>query len=51
MNNKTILSLGIMLSISASAFGWGQKGHAVTAFIAEKHLTPAAKAACDSIIN
>lgn len=51
MNSKTILSLGIMLSMSASAFGWGQKGHDVTAFIAEKHLTPDAKAACDSILG
>lgn len=37
--------------MSASAFGWGQKGHDVTAFIAENHLTPAAKAACDSIFG
>ena len=51
MKSKTILSFGIMLSMSASAFAWGQKGHDVTAFIAEKHLTPAAKAACDSILN
>lgn len=51
MNRKTILSIGVMLSMSVSAFGWGQKGHDVTAFIAEKHLTPAAKEACDSILK
>lgn len=51
MNAKSIFSLGIMLSVSASAFAWGQKGHDVTAFIAEKHLTPTAKAACESILD
>lgn len=51
MNAKSIFAFGIMLTMSASAFGWGQKGHDVTAFIAEKHLTPAAKAACDSIFG
>lgn len=51
MNSKTLLSFGIMLSMSASAFGWGQKGHDVTAYVAEQHLTPAAKAACDEIYD
>lgn len=51
MNNKTLLSISVMLSMSASAFGWGQKGHDTTAFIAENHLTPATKAACDSILD
>lgn len=51
MNNKTILSFGLTLTMTLSAFGWGQKGHDVTAFIAEKHLTQAAKAACDSILG
>ncbi|MCM1489891.1 MAG: S1/P1 nuclease [Muribaculum sp.] len=49
--NKTLLSLGIMLSMATSAFGWGQKGHDVTAYIAEQHLTPTAKAAVDSIYD
>lgn len=48
---KTLLSLGIMLSMTVSAFGWGQKGHDVTAYIAEQHLTPAAKAAVDAIYD
>lgn len=30
----------IMTLTSMSAFAWGQKGHDVTAFIAENHLTP-----------
>lgn len=51
MNHKTLLSFGVMLSMSATAFGWGQKGHDTTAYIAECHLTPAAKAACDSIFD
>ncbi len=36
---------------SISAFGWGQKGHDVTACIAEKHLTPATRHAVDSILE
>lgn len=37
--SKTLLTLGLTLG-SLSAFGWGQKGHDVTVFIAEKNLTP-----------
>lgn len=51
MVKKSILSLGLLLTLPATAFGWGQKGHDVTAFIAEKHLTPAAKAACDKLFE
>lgn len=41
MNLKKLLfsASTIIFSISA-AFGWGQKGHDVTAYIAEQHLTP-----------
>lgn len=38
---KLIFSL-IMAAGTLSAFGWGQKGHDATAYIAEQHLTPAA---------
>lgn len=51
MVKKSILSLGLMLAIPTTAFGWGQKGHDVTAFIAEKHLTPATKAVCDKLLD
>ena len=34
-----------------SSWGWGQKGHDVTAYIAERHLTPATAAAVDSIFD
>ena len=33
------------------AMGWGQKGHDTTAFIAQQHLTPKAKATVDSILE
>lgn len=36
---KTLLTVCAGLS-SLMAFGWGQKGHDVTVFIAENHLTP-----------
>jgi len=39
-----------LLSFSLS-FAWSQKGHDVTAYIAERHLTPSAKAAVDSILE
>lgn len=51
MIRKNILTFGLAVTMTATAFGWGQKGHDVTAFIAEKHLTPAAKAVCDSLLN
>lgn len=44
--------ISILMSMAAvSVFGWGQKGHDVTACIAEKHLTPAAKTAVDSLLE
>lgn len=47
---KLILSIFVpMMALQASA--WSQKGHDVTAYIAEQHLTPATKAAVDSILD
>lgn len=44
--------ISIFMSVAAvSAFGWGQKGHDVTAFIAENHLTPTTRAAVDSLLE
>ena len=37
--NRTILAISLLTG-SLSGFSWGQKGHDVTAFIAENHLTP-----------
>lgn len=52
---KTIDRLFIAATLNLvcvfSAGAWGQKGHDVTAYIAEQHLTPAAKAAVDSIFE
>lgn len=39
---KTLLILIICLLPTKSLFAWGQKGHDVTAYIAECHLTPEA---------
>ena len=52
MNLKKLLfsASAIVLSVSA-AFGWGQKGHDVTAYIAEQHLTPTTTAAINDILN
>lgn len=48
---KSIL-LASLLSLSPiAAFGWGQKGHDTVAYIAEQHLTPATKAAVDSLLG
>ena len=47
---RFLLSIAVMLG-AATAFGWGQKGHDVTAYIAEKHLTPATRSAVDSILD
>lgn len=48
---KTILA-SLLIAVSAlNALGWGQKGHDVTACIAEHHLTPATRAAVDSILD
>lgn len=48
---KRILFSLIVAASALCAMAWGQKGHDVTAFIAERHLTPAAKAAVDSILE
>lgn len=47
---RVLLTVVVMPS-ALSAFAWGQKGHDVTACIAERHLTPATKAAVDSIFG
>lgn len=51
INSKFIISVG-MLGISAlGAYPWGQKGHDTACYIAEQHLTPATKAAVDSLLE
>ena len=41
----------VLGGFALSAFGWGQKGHDVTACIAEQHLTPATRMAVDSLLE
>ena len=50
MKLNTIL-LSAALCGSLSAFGWGQKGHDVTAAIAERHLTQATLDSINSILG
>lgn len=40
-----------MALCALQSFGWSQKGHDTVAFIAENHLTPATKAAVDSLLD
>lgn len=46
-----LLFSAVLLPLSLMAMAWGQKGHDVTAHIAERHLTPATQAAIDSIFD
>ena len=41
----------LMLVVSQSAMAWGNWGHHITAYIAEKHLTPEAKAKCQHYLK
>lgn len=51
MNIRNIVSAVTILLFSLPAFGWGQKGHDVTAAIAERHLTPQARAAVEKLLD
>lgn len=48
---RGVLALAAGLAGVLGAGAWSQKGHDVTAAIAEKHLTPATAAAVDSIFD
>lgn len=50
-NLKKYLSATTLFLLPSIAFGWGQKGHDVIAFIAENHLTDRTKVAIDSILD
>ena len=47
---RIIFILAMSLTVTY-AWAWGQKGHDTTAAIAERHLTPATKAAVDSLLS
>ena len=48
---KRLLILLSCLFFVHSAFAWGQKGHDITAYIAECHLTPEAAEKIDKVLN
>ena len=48
---KKYLMLPAMVAVALQAAGWSQKGHDVVAYIAEQHLTPATRAAVDSLLD
>lgn len=48
---KSFLVVPSLLFCAFSAFGWGQKGHDVTAYIAEQHITPRTAQALDSLLD
>ena len=44
------LALLILFQVSAPAWAWGRLGHRVTARLAERHLTPKAKAEIKALL-
>ena len=48
---KRLLNLLLLATACLQALAWGQKGHDVTAYIAERHLTPATQRAIDSLLD
>ncbi len=48
---KRLIALLAGLLVAFNALAWGQKGHDVVAYIAEQHLTPAAAAAIDKLLD
>lgn len=48
---RFVVAVAIAFSCVLQGWGWSQKGHDVTCYIAEKHLTPRAAAAVDSILE
>lgn len=48
---KTVIIFFLALLAAGPSFGWGQKGHDVTAYIAECHLSPEAAEKIDRILG
>jgi S1/P1 Nuclease len=48
---KNLLTLILILSVSVTAFGWGQTGHRTTGKIAEKYLSKKARKELDRILG
>ena len=49
--NKKLIFVNLITACALNVFGWGQKGHDIVAYVAQKHLTPAAEAKVDSLLN
>lgn len=48
---KLFITFALCVATVFGCSAWSQKGHDVTAYIAEQHLTPEARAAVDSILD
>jgi hypothetical protein len=48
---RNLIVLLVALALSQSAMAWGGWGHHISAYIAEKHLTPEAKAKCEHYLQ
>ena len=51
MKKNFFLTAILATLCAATSFGWGQKGHDITAAIAEAHLTPQARAMVDDLLD
>ncbi len=51
MKLKFFFLSSALVAATLPSFGWGQKGHDLTAHIAERHLTPATQRAVDEILD
>ncbi len=51
MSFKNAVSVTFVFFISVQAFAWGNDGHSIVGYIAEKNLTPAAEAMLQDIIG
>lgn len=48
---KKIITVVVAACFALTSYAWGKKGHDVTASIAERHLTPEARALVDSLLD
>lgn len=48
---RTVMAVAVLFCSYTNILAWSQKGHDVTAAIAENHLTPATRAAVDSLLE
>ncbi|MDE7160567.1 MAG: S1/P1 nuclease [Muribaculaceae bacterium] len=51
MTLRNIFLFAATAFTASGAYAWGQKGHDVVAYIAEKHLTPTTKAAVENMLG